>query len=123
MTDNYDEQDFDNAKDLTDSRRRFFRRPRKTGDILAALMARKGYAQTQSSSELLDAWDQTVGETWINRTRPGNISRGVLEVVVASAAVHQQLIFRKAQLLSDMQQKLPQNKIKDIRFRTGRVTR
>ena len=123
MTDNYDEEDFDNAKDLTNSRRRFFRRPKKTGDILAALMARKGYAQTQSSSELLDAWDQTVGDPWINRTRPGNISRGVLEVVVASSAVHQQLIFRKAQLLTEMQEKLPQNKIKDIRFRTGSVTR
>jgi len=34
-----------------------------------------------------------------------------------------QLSFKKKQLLSAMQQQLPQNKIKDLRFKLGNVAR
>lgn len=120
--DSYDELDFSQAQDLVKSRQRFFRRPKRPADILARLMARKGYAQTQSSNELEETWNRVVGPKWQSKTKVGNISRGVLEVLVASSVANQQLGFQKKKLLKELQAQLPQNKLKDLRFRIGNVS-
>lgn len=119
----YEELDFSNASDLVNKRQRFRRRPKRTGDIIGQMMARQGYSQTKSNDELNDAWEIAVGPKLVNSTKAGRISRGVLEVHVASSAAMNQLSFQKKQLLSAMQQQLPQNKIKDIRFKLGNVAR
>ena len=121
MNGEYDELDFSQAQDLLKKRQRYFRRPKKPADLLARLMARKGYAQTQSSNNLEDIWNQVVGPKWQAKTKVGNVSRGILEVYVVSAAVNQQLGFQKRKLLADLKNRLPQNKLKDIRFRIGNV--
>jgi len=84
-------------------------------------MARKGYAQTESAGELEMAWNSIVGAKWQAKTKVGNISRGVLEVNVASSMVNQQLVFQKRKLLAQLQKLLPQNNLKDLRFRIGNV--
>lgn len=121
MNGEYDELDFSQAHDLVKKRQRYFRRPKKPADILAKLMARKGYAQTESSNDLEDTWNRVVGPKWQSKTKVGNISRGILEVFVVSAAVNQQLGFQKRKLLAELKGQLPQNKITDIRFRIGHV--
>lgn len=122
-TPNYEELDFSNASDLVGKRQRFRRRPKRTGDIIGQMMARQGYSQTKSNEELNEAWEIAVGPTLMKSTKAGRISRGVLEVHVASSAAMNQLSFKKKQLLSAIQQQLPQNKIKDIRFKLGNVAR
>jgi predicted nucleic acid-binding Zn ribbon protein len=119
----YEQQDFDNAQDHVRNRQRFKRRPKRSADVLTQLLARQGYGQTKSIGDLSEAWDQAVGSQWIDKTKPGNISRGVLEVFVSNSGVHQQLNFQKKKILNALHEKLPQNKIKDIRFRTGNVAR
>ena len=47
MNGEYDELDFSQAHDLVKKRQRYFRRPKKPADLLAKLMARKGYAVNQ----------------------------------------------------------------------------
>jgi len=84
-------------------------------------MARQGYAQTKSNDKLNESWEIAVGPKLSPKTKVGRISRGVLEVHVASSAAINQLSFQKRQLLSAMQQQMPQNKIKDIRFKLGNV--
>ena len=121
MENEYDEMDFSQAHDLVKSRQRFYRRPKKPADILAKLMARKGYAQTESAGELESVWNSIVGPKWQSKTKIGNISRGVLEVYVASSMVNQQLVFQKRKLLAQLQQLLPQNNLTDLRFRIGNV--
>ena len=111
MNGEYDELDFSQAHDLVKKRQRYFRRPKKPADILAKLMARKGYAQTESSNDLEDTWNRVVGPKWQSKTKVGNISRGILEVFVVSAAVNQQLGFQKRKLLAQLKGQLPQNKI------------
>ncbi len=120
---NYDELDFSNASDLVNKRQRWRRRPKRTGDIIGQMMARQGYAQNKSNDELNEAWEIAVGPMFQKSTKAGRISRGVLEVHVASSAAMNQLSFQKKKLLSAMQQQLPQNKIKDIRFKLGNVAR
>ena len=119
----YGEIDFNNASDLVKDRQRFRRRPKKSGDIIGQMMARQGYAQTKSNDELNEAWEIASGPSFRKNTKAGRIRAGVLEVHVASSAAMNQLSFKKKQLLSAIQQQLPQNKIKDIRFKLGNVAR
>jgi hypothetical protein len=118
---NFDEQDFDQTNDLVKSRQRFFRRPRKPADILCQLMARKGYAQTETVNELETAWNEIVGEKWMARTKVGNIRNGVLEILVNSSAANQQIGFNKKKYLKELQKRLPKNNLKDLRFSVGKI--
>lgn len=119
----YDELDFSNASDIVNKRQRFRRRPKRTADVISQMMARQGYAQTKSNDELNEVWEIAVGPKFTSCTKAGRINRGVLEVYVASSAAMNQLSFQKRKLLSAMQQQLPQNKIKDLRFKLGNVAR
>ncbi len=116
-----EEIDFQQANELTRGRQRFFRRPKKPADIISQLMARKGYCQNQSANELEDLWQELVGQKWQNKTKVGNVNRGVLEVFVVNAGVNQKIGFEKRKLLAALKQKVPQNKITDIKFRVGSV--
>ena len=122
MSGPYDELDFDQANDLVKSRQRYFRRPKRPADILGKLMARKGYAQTQTSNELEVTWNEIVGPKWKNETKVGTIRQGVLEIMVSSSAVNQQLGFKKKQLLAELQTRLPKNNLKNLRFKLGNVS-
>ena len=84
-------------------------------------MARKGYGQKKTNDELDEIWNVIVGEKWQTKTRVGNISRGVLEVFVSSAAVNQHLGFQKKKLIAELIKRVPQNKIKDIKFSLGSI--
>jgi len=114
MDEPYEEIDFNNATDLTNQRRRYKRRPKRPANILSQLMAR-------TNDELDDVWNEVVGQKWQSKTRVGNISRGVLEVFVSSAAVNQHLGFQKKKLIAELSKRVPQNKIKDIKFSLGSI--
>jgi hypothetical protein len=117
----YDEEDFEQASRLVKSRQFFHRKPKKAADLIAQLMARKGYNQSTAVDELKTAWEAIGDRRWVKQTQPGNIRKGVLEVMVANSALLQQLQFARQNLVTALQQQLPQNKIKDIRFRIGTV--
>jgi hypothetical protein len=117
-----DEQDFEDANRLVKRRQFFPRRPKKAADLIAQLLVRKGYGQVTAAGELAQTWHEVTSNRWRNQTQPGNIRRGVLEVVVANSALLQQLEFEKKNFLLSIQQHLPQNQIKEIRFRIGTIT-
>ena len=121
MDESYDDLDFNQATDLTNQRRRFKRRPKRPANILSQLLARKGYGQTKTNDELDTVWNAVVGDKWQSKTRVGNVSRGVLEVFVSSPAVNQHLGFQKKKLIAEMGKRIPQNKIKDIKFSLGSI--
>ena len=85
----YDEEDFDDASRLVKNRQFFQRRPQRAADLIAKLMARKGYGQSSAANELHNVWQSVTAEPWRKQTQPGNIRRGVLEVVVANSALLQ----------------------------------
>ena len=103
-------------------RRRATRRrwqPQKIADVLANLMARRGYGRVQSASTFAEAWTAAVGGQLAAASRPGNIRRGTLEVTVRNSAVMQELSFRKERLLSELTRLLPDQRIAALRFRVG----
>ena len=96
-------------------------KPKKMGDLVAQLLARRGYAQETTAADITAAWQAAAGEQLARQTRVGMVRRGTLEVVVGNSAVSQELTFRKTQLLADLIARLPDHQIKNIRFRTGNV--
>jgi predicted nucleic acid-binding Zn ribbon protein len=94
-------------------------KPQPIGDILAQLMARRGYARVESGGACGEAWRQAVGEVIAAQSRATQVRRGVLEVLVAHSTVVQELGFQKRQLLARLGELLPDEKIRDWKLRVG----
>ncbi len=91
------------------------------GTVMRKLMAQRGYAAIQATTELHEKWSEIIGEVLAGMTCPGNVSRGTLLVVVSDSGAMQELSFRKKQILAELKVKLPEAKIEDLRFRVGKV--
>ncbi len=95
--------------------------PEPIREILAQLMAKRGFARVRSAETFDAAWRKAVGEMFSQFTRPGSVRRGKLEVTVANSTLVQELSFQKSQLLKSLAELLPDEKIEDLRFRVGPV--
>jgi predicted nucleic acid-binding Zn ribbon protein len=97
------------------------RGPQTIGNVLSELMARRGYGRIQSAAASDAAWREAAGPLAAKYTRPGQIRRGTLEVVVANSTLMQELGFQKSELLKKLAESLPDEGIKNIRFRVGNI--
>jgi len=95
--------------------------PQRIGNILAELMARQGFARVAAAAGYESAWRQAAGELAARYSRVGLLRRGKLEVTVAHSTLLQELSFRKPALLKALASLLPNQQIKDLRFRLGAV--
>jgi hypothetical protein len=95
--------------------------PQRIADVLSELMARRGYARVQSAAAYDEAWRKAAGDLAGKHTRVGSLKRGTLEVVVTNSVLVQELMFQKAALLKTLNQLLPGQGIKDVRFRLGAI--
>ena len=96
--------------------------PRQIGDVLAQLIARRGYAREQSVVALETAWREAAGERFVSVTRAGILRRGTLEVIVMNNLLAQELGFCKDELINQLQRLSPESKISKLRFRVGNVS-
>lgn len=101
------------------NRQRFHRRPKRIGDVVNRLMARRGYAQMQHATDLQAAVGQAVGKHLQAHCRPGKLSRGVLEIFVRNSSVLQELTFQKKHVLGQLAR--VEEKIRDLKFRVGQI--
>jgi predicted nucleic acid-binding Zn ribbon protein len=95
--------------------------PQAIGNVLSELMARQGYARVQSTEALEHAWYEAAGPLVAKYSRVGKICRGTLEVIVANSTLIQELGFQKEDLLATLAELLPDEQIKNLRFRAGSV--
>jgi len=95
--------------------------PKRMADVLSGLMARKGYARVLSAGALQSAWQQAAGERLAGHSRPGVVSRGVLEVLVRCSAVLQELTFAKTKIVKQLRETCPNEHIRDVKFRVGAI--
>ncbi|HET6884058.1 MAG TPA: DUF721 domain-containing protein [Pirellulales bacterium] len=96
-------------------------RPQKMGDVLAELMARRGYAREQTATNYETAWREAAGELLARHTRVGLLRRGALEVTVANSVLLQELTFQKHAILGQLSRLLPGEKIDKLRLRVGPI--
>lgn len=121
MDPSYEETDFSQADDLVRDRQRYYPRAKKAQHIINQLLARSAYGQQKSSGDLDEAWKDAIGTRWQALTRVGKLNRGILEIYVTNSTLGQHLNFEKKRVLKILQDRLPQNKIKDIRFKVGPI--
>ena len=113
---------FDSCR--TDVARRQFvsRGPQPIAETLSQLLSRRGYAAVEAADEREAAWPAAVGPQMAQYSRMGMVRRGVLEIIVANSAGLQELSLQKKSLLARIVAALPDQKIRDLRFRIGAVT-
>lgn len=97
------------------------RAPQRAADVVAQLMARRGYGRLQGSVETQQAWQSAAGVRFAADSRAGELKRGKLEVFVRNSAVLQELTFQKKRILKELIAALPDAKISDLKFRVGSV--
>jgi len=97
------------------------RGPEHVSNVLAQLMARRGFARQQGGAACQEAWGNAAGALAAEHSRAGSVRRGALEVVVANSTLLQELSFQKPQLVKRLGELLPDEEIRDIRFRVGSI--
>ena len=97
------------------------RGPQKAAEIVAQLMARRGYGRINGSAVTEEAWTAAAGEKFAGKTRVGELKRGKLEIHVRNSAVLQELTFAKKKILKSLLASMPEAKITDLKFRVGSV--
>lgn len=97
------------------------RGPQRIADILSELMARRGYARVRAAEAYEEAWRDVAGTLLAKYTRVGSLRRGALEVTVANSTLLQELTFQKADLVKRLGERLPEEGIRDLRFRVGAI--
>jgi hypothetical protein len=108
-------------------RARFYaRRPKRAADIVAAVIAKHGYAAVKGADLVRDGWSKAAAEALgdaaiAGMTAAGALKRGVLEVMVANHVVMQEINFHRPALLAATQTALPDSKITALRFKVGRI--
>jgi len=114
-------QDNDERNLFADYRRKQIRipPPRQVREVMSQLLAKRGYAQVQTAATCESAWREAVGEKLAGDTRPGHIRRGVLEVLVRNSVALQELSFVKSKVVRTLKQLIPEQQIRDVKFRVG----
>ena len=108
-------------ENIYSQRRVKIRPPQKMADALSNLLSKRGYGRVLATGALDDAWQAACGERFTADTRPGNVRRGVLEVVVRNSAVLHELTFVKKKIIEKLQASAPEQKIKDLRLKVGMI--
>jgi hypothetical protein len=121
MTHPIDAADFITRR-AREKRRIYARRPKKIADVVAQLIAQRGYGRIEADEELAAAWRTAAGDQLAAASQPGKIRRGQLEVWVANSTTLQEFTFHKQRILAELSRHLPNAKIRGLRFRVGRTT-
>jgi predicted nucleic acid-binding Zn ribbon protein len=94
--------------------------PEALGEILGRLFTARGWGRRQGRLQLESAWAEAVGPDYVGHTRLGALRRGVLEVIVDSGVLLQELAhYHKRRLLTALRQRLVDTPLTDLRFRAG----
>jgi predicted nucleic acid-binding Zn ribbon protein len=98
--------------------------PESLGEILSRLFTARGWGRRQDRLRLEEAWTSAVAACGLaaEQTKVAALRRGVLEVVVGSGVLLQEMAhYHKRRLLEQLRQRLPGTTVTDLRFRAGVV--
>ncbi len=82
-------------------------------------LKRLGVLDGRNHMQILEGWNQAVGEAVARNTQPLKFQDGKLTVAVSSAAWTHNLTLMKPQLLEALAQAFGPNKITDIQWKTS----
>ncbi|HEY1051425.1 MAG TPA: DUF721 domain-containing protein [Prosthecobacter sp.] len=88
-------------------------------DLAPKIVAQAGLANRVKLEDVLAAWEEIVGTFLFKLSRPDAIERGILTVRLIQPTAHHALSLEKGKILKRLQARLPDAKIRDLRFRHG----
>jgi len=97
--------------------------PSVIGDLIPSVLKGLRGPGGEKMARARAAWAEVVGSAVARRTRLVDASQGLLQVVVASAALkHDLATFRREAVLEGLQSRLPDMALKGVRYRVGAVS-
>lgn len=94
------------------------RRPRRMSQVVSGLMAKRGFAHSQSDESIQEAWRKAAGEL-ANLSRAVRIRSGNLEILASGSIVVQEISFQKHTLLTRLRELMPAARLRDLRVKLG----
>jgi predicted nucleic acid-binding Zn ribbon protein len=95
--------------------------PEPLKNVLAQLFATRGWGAAQSRLQLESAWRAAAGDDVAQSTHLGSLRKGTLEVLVSdSVLLHELRQFRREALLRAVQDRLGNDRVRELRFKLGR---
>ena len=92
--------------------------PPTLGAALQELLRLKGVADAGGNRQLADAWRAAAGDRVADRTRVVGVRHGTLHVGVQNSALLGELAsFHRDRLLADLREKLPESRLKALKFK------
>lgn len=92
--------------------------PQHLSHALSDLIARRGLARVRGARQLDDIWREVAGDKIATHSKAIAVNRGILQIGVASSALLGELAsFHKLSLLQTLQERHPQLKVRDLKFR------
>ena len=95
--------------------------PQPIGDVLKNVVEELSRTKKKGIPEILSAWPSVVGKDFSRHTRPANLKKGALLVLVEDSAWFYQLNLQKEKLLKALQKKIGADKVQKIQFKVGKV--
>lgn len=93
---------------------------RIAGELLPTLMQKLGLRERLHENDVMEAWEDIVGEFIAMHSAPISLREGVLYVRVLQPALHYELEqISKAEILRKLKQRFGARTIRDLRFRIG----
>lgn len=97
------------------------RKPSPVGEVVAAVLKRRGMGDAGEQASVQAVWAKAVGENVARHARPDTFKGGLLTVIVDNSTWMNQLAMLHETLLAQINGLLAAEKVKDLRFRLGNV--
>ena len=81
-----------------------------------AIIADLGLAEKLTEFQTKQVWEEAVGPTLAQQTRPLQLRRGRMEVAVPSAVWRNQIIFMKGEIIAKLNQLMGREVVKDLKL-------
>jgi len=89
------------------------------GELVGRLLGKYRQEADQGLMRIWDLWEDTVGRTIADNTRPAAFKGKILIVYVSSSTWMQQLQFLKKDMISKINNALGDDLVEEIKFRIG----
>lgn len=90
-------------------------------EIIPRVIKSMGLKKKAEQVQVMLDWNEIVSSPISEKTKPVEVKRGVLKVLVESSAWMNELQLMKAELIEKIEHRFGKNKIRDIRFCLGRI--
>jgi len=75
-----------------------------------------GLTKNVNQNKAIVLWDEVVGEKISKNTEAISVEHGILTVTVSNPTWRQELVFKQQEIIKQLNTKLGQNTIKEVRF-------